>query len=381
MSAAQDGDTIIVAAGAYSAPSLIIQKSINILGPADRSAIITSITMVYFNAIWGDMSGVSMVLTGASQFFQVLRNIYISNCHVEASGYLYLSLTDMVWKNCTFVGPDDGSANGLTFQPTAAAQFINNTITGFTTALNVTGADPGLVVRNTILDNIDDLTGVQNTTGFKYNLISDGDLAGINGNITGASPQFVDAANGDYHLQANAFAIDAGNPDDPYALEPENNGGRVNIGAYGNTTEATTSGSDVDGDGLTDKNEQCFDGYCDTYDPYDPVTNPGGGDTDINKVDTDADGYSDGYEVTAGSDPTDSNSTPIYGDISGDGVVNIADIALGYRIVLNLLTPTSGQLLRGDVAPLINGAPAPDGQFTAGDVLLIIRKSLGLVNF
>ena len=354
--AAQHGDTLIVASGAYSAPGFYIQKSINIFGPADRSAVVTGSTFLYFNAIWGDFSGMSLVLSGNTHFLQVLRNINFSNCRVESVGSMYISLTDIVWTNCTFVGPGDGSANGLIFQSTAAAQFINSTITGFTTGLFIVDQDPGLVVRNTILDNIDDLTGVLNTTGFQYNLISDGDLAGINGNITG-TPQFVDAANGDYHLQAGSIAIDAGDPGDPYSLEPENNGDRVNMGAYGDTTEAAV-GVDTDGDGLTDQNEQCFDGDCGTYDPYDPVTNPGGGDLDINKADTDADGLTDGDEVlSTGTDPTNI-------DTDGDGLSDLVDPI-----------PLTFNYNDGDVAPL----GAPDGNLNVADLVVTMRIVMGLI--
>jgi M6 family metalloprotease-like protein len=354
--AAQHGDTLIVASGAYSAPGFYIQKSINFFGPADRSAVVTSIIFVYFNNIWGDISGVSLVLTGDNHFMQVLRNINISNCHVELTGRLFISLTDIVLRNCTLAGPNDGSANGLLFQPTGRAQFINSTLTGFTNALSIVAQDPGLVVRNSILDNMDDLTGVLNTAGFQYNLISDGDLAGINGNITG-TPLFVDVANGDYHLQAGSIGIDAGDLADPYTLEPENNGDRINMGAYGNTAEATV-GTDTDSDGLTNQNEQCYDGDCSSYDPYDPVTNPGGGDLDISKADTDGDGLTDGDEVlNTGTDPTNT-------DTDGDGLSDLVDPI-----------PLTFNYNDGDVAPL----GAPDGLLNAADLLVTTRIVLGLV--
>jgi pseudomonalisin len=69
------------------------------------------------------------------------------------------------------------------------------------------------------------------------------------------------------------------------------------------------------------------------------------------------------------------------GDINGDGVVDAGDIVLAEQIALGLVTPTVSQLAHGDVAPLVNGLPAPDGSFDGGDVLLIKRKVLGAVNF
>ncbi len=83
-----------------------------------------------------------------------------------------------------------------------------------------------------------------------------GDWDGI-GNI-GANPSFADAENGDYHLKSQAGrwdrgegrwmkddmtspCIDAGDPMNPIGYEPFPNGGIVNMGAYGGTTEASKS--------------------------------------------------------------------------------------------------------------------------------------------
>jgi parallel beta-helix repeat protein len=60
------------------------------------------------------------------------------------------------------------------------------------------------------------------------------------GNID-AEPLFADAANGDFRLLSNSPCIDAGDPDSQCALEPEPNGGRINMGAYGGTPRACTS--------------------------------------------------------------------------------------------------------------------------------------------
>ena len=66
---------------------------------------------------------------------------------------------------------------------------------------------------------------------------------------------------------------------------------------------------DTDADGLSDYREVGYDGDVSTYDPYDPVTNPDGTDTNATNPDTDGDGVSDGDEVTFGSDPLDPFST------------------------------------------------------------------------
>ncbi|MCW5626409.1 MAG: right-handed parallel beta-helix repeat-containing protein, partial [Burkholderiales bacterium] len=72
-----------------------------------------------------------------------------------------------------------------------------------------------------------------------------------------ADPQFIDinGADGvlgfvggvdgglddDFHLAVGSPGVDRGDPTTPFLTEPPNNGGRVDVGAYGNTAEATRS--------------------------------------------------------------------------------------------------------------------------------------------
>jgi hypothetical protein len=91
-----------------------------------------------------------------------------------------------------------------------------------------------------------------------------------------ADPLFADAQGGDYHLKSKAGrwdprrgqwreddvtspCVDAGDPNSPVGLEGFPNGGRINVGAYGGTPEASKSYSggtpcakviagDIDGD-------------------------------------------------------------------------------------------------------------------------------------
>jgi parallel beta-helix repeat protein len=55
-------------------------------------------------------------------------------------------------------------------------------------------------------------------------------------------PLFVNAAAGNYHLGPLSPCIDAGDPASAFSLEPEPDGGRINMGAYGNTPQAETKG-------------------------------------------------------------------------------------------------------------------------------------------
>ncbi len=66
------------------------------------------------------------------------------------------------------------------------------------------------------------------------------------------------------------------------------------------------------------------------------------------------------------------------GDINGDGTVTMADALMAIRIVANNTVPTASQLAHGDIGPLLNGKPNPNGTIDLVDALLILRKAVGL---
>ncbi|MGD9201149.1 MAG: PKD domain-containing protein [Chitinispirillia bacterium] len=59
------------------------------------------------------------------------------------------------------------------------------------------------------------------------------------------NPDFMDTAYAsyDFHLSTGSQCVDSGDPGLPYASEPSPNGGRINLGAYGNTQWAAISGT------------------------------------------------------------------------------------------------------------------------------------------
>ncbi len=98
------------------------------------------------------------------------------------------------------------------------------------------------------------------TLSVRYTLSQEGWTG--TGNLS-LDPLFANPAAGDYHLRSrggrwdpalatwvvdavDSPAIDAGDPASPYANEPAPNGGRINLGAYGNTPEASrTAGTNA----------------------------------------------------------------------------------------------------------------------------------------
>ena len=126
---------------------------------------------------------------------------------------------------------------------------------------------------------------------------------------------------------------------------------------------------------MTDYQEVAWDGDAAVY--------SAGLDTDPLNADTDSDGIIDGAESLAATDPLNSGSNFIWGDINNNGVVNAADVLLATRAALGVLTLSAAQLARGNVAPLVGGQPAslPDDEFNVADLLLISGKATGVMSF
>jgi hypothetical protein len=126
---------------------------------------------------------------------------------------------------------------------------------------------------------------------------------------------------------------------------------------------------DFDGDGLSDYQEIAWNG--------DPADYLPGADLNPLSADTDLDGFRDGMEVTAGYDPLQDTSFPVWGDINDDRSVDAADLLLAMRAIQNAITLSSAELARGNVAPLVGGVPqpSPGDPFDTADLLLIQRKA------
>jgi hypothetical protein len=114
-------------------------------------------------------------------------------------------------------------------------------------------------ILNTILWNDwpCELLPWESTAAISYNCISGGYEG--EGNIS-TDPLFADANNGDYHIKSQygrwdaaarrwvydavtSSCIDAGDPTSDWTAELWPHGGRINIGAYGGTPEASMSAS------------------------------------------------------------------------------------------------------------------------------------------
>jgi hypothetical protein len=125
----------------------------------------------------------------------------------------------------------------------------------------------------------------------KYSCIQDNDAG--EGNFS-ADPRFVNATSGNYHLMSDSPCIDAGISWYDYGLEPQPNGERLNLGSYGNTSEATCT-VDTDADGIADSWEKRF-WPNDDPNQHDPDDDP------------DNDGFINMVEYLFGYNPTQSTT-------------------------------------------------------------------------
>lgn len=81
-----------------------------------------------------------------------------------------------------------------------------------------------------------------------------------------------------------------------------------------------------------------------------------------------------------GVQPPPPEEEVLWGDISGDGKINIADATLALRIAVGLVSPTEKQIQAGDVAPKpgTGGRAFGDGMIRINDVVRILRRIVGL---
>ncbi len=68
------------------------------------------------------------------------------------------------------------------------------------------------------------------------------------------------------------------------------------------------------------------------------------------------------------------------GDINIDGRVDVVDLLWAQQALQGSRSLDTLQVLHGDVAPLVTGTPQPDGAFNLGDLQVIYRIALGVID-
>ena len=193
-------------------------------------------------------------------------NLIFENAADEGAGVAYCSgriTNNVIRGNCS-----EWSGGGLYY---CFGTIENNTIVGNSARYGGGLYDCEATIRNCIVWGNSATTHspqIAISSEPTYSCIQDWNGAG-EGNIR-VAPYFVDAEAGDFHLLSWSPCIDAGDPASPYANESQPNGGRVNMGAYGNTPEATCKSPDTDADDLPDDWELHFFGHLQADGSSDP---------------------------------------------------------------------------------------------------------------
>ncbi len=187
--------------------------------------------------------------------------LYGAGVFIDEGATAYMD-NDLVYRNST--GNGQGAGVAVDDGPSSSHVYITNSVIANNNPSGSSGnggngvyADNAstATISNSILWGNGDDFYVRSGSAINVSYSLSSETWSGTGNIS-SDPLFADSANNDYHLRSTAGrynpqngawvidtahspAIDAGNPSSPYALETAPNGGRINMGAYGNTAEAS----------------------------------------------------------------------------------------------------------------------------------------------
>ncbi|MBU2461578.1 DUF1565 domain-containing protein, partial [bacterium] len=238
------GDTILVAAGTYSASNgetfpielpQIFYFDISLIGDSPTNTIIDAGGVAGKNCIQDNYGATNFSITGFT-----IKGAK----RYEMGGYgIHFSSGSHTIRNNIIIDNTNGiylAGNGT---------IANNSIDSNDTDGIACNNMPNVTIKNNIITNNGnygvadyyhgsvtiDYNDVWNNTNGNYGAGADTGTHDIS-----ADPLFVDAADSDYHLKSCSPCTDKGDTS-PYDNEPEPNGDRINMGAYGNTLEAANN--------------------------------------------------------------------------------------------------------------------------------------------
>lgn len=249
LSTAGIGDTIKVAAGTYT-QNLTTSKKVILKG---------SYTLSFSESDRDLIGSKSVIRCSSGSFLSDGNGSTIDGFYFDGSvtaSYTYpdgITLTGTGYSTIThnvFGNFGTSYVYCIEINSGAGARVKNNTIArcGSGTGIHVSSsAQVTTVVENNIITGCSyGFTKYASGITADYNCVA-GNSTDYSGGSAAANdmtilPRLVNPAAGDFQVKYGSPCIDAGNPADAVGDEPEPNGGRVNIGAYGGTKHARPSG-------------------------------------------------------------------------------------------------------------------------------------------
>jgi parallel beta-helix repeat protein len=253
LSMAQAGDVIKVAAGTYT--QNLTGQEVTLLGGFDDTFQDANRNLFLNKTIIRPASGTAISDGGGS----VIDGFIINGSGGATKGIVVTAGHSTITHNGIYGFFNSGGV-GIQVASTASAIVKNNTV-----AHNELSGGGVILYAFYIQGNLNSATVVQNNIAYNndvgisispagvlkgYNCSTSntyGDFDGINGAATASDlnvdPVMVGPLSGDFRLKGLSPCIDAGNPADAFGDEPDPDGGRIDMGAYGGTSSATPSGS------------------------------------------------------------------------------------------------------------------------------------------
>ncbi len=269
-----DGDTIIVQPGLYQELVEYHGKNITLTSTNPGDFNVVAATIIDYSVVFVGTEDANCILTGFKINYRISgygTHATISHCLLvgnRVSRATVISNCDGTITNCIvannlpagdWLGPAISGCHGLIKNCTV----VKNLETG----IEVMGGGTTTIENCIIYGNVTQIRNAGTINILYSNIVGyisdDGIVNWGPGNIV-ADPCFVRVRepfytfDNDYHLKSQAGrwdpngkgwvqddvtspCIDAGNPMNPIGFEPFPNGGRVNMGAYGGTAEASKS--------------------------------------------------------------------------------------------------------------------------------------------
>lgn len=203
-------------------------KSIKFTATLDIQEILDDITIENVDVI-----GARLRINTQSGKTETIKNVLIVN-DTDALGSFVIvaggaaglatNIENLTIDNCT---------KGIFIEFPGVVNLKNSIISNCTTAVIIN--DSGDTFNSSFTTYFGNTTDVDNSAGGTFTSSNDYRSGGA---FEPLNPEFV-ATPDNFRLRATSSAIDAGDPTSSFSNEPKPNGNRVNLGRYGNTSEAT----------------------------------------------------------------------------------------------------------------------------------------------